>query len=110
MAQHVLQPYWQPAPPAEVLGRHSKFTLMVMSYEARLQTLKHYVEHYSQCPSVGENIEGWSGLCGILMWVGLAPGGWLWQGPLQQAYVWCGMEGWHVGWVGGTEDSDAWIE
>ena len=43
-----------------VHGQHSKFTLMVQSYDSRLENLKLYVQHYSQCPSVGEIVVVWN--------------------------------------------------
>ena len=52
---HALTPFWRPIQQLRGAdGRYSKFTLMVMSYDKRLDSLKHYVQHYSQCQSVGE--------------------------------------------------------
>jgi hypothetical protein len=52
-ARGVLRPYWRPAGRVSIDGQHSQFTLMAMSYEARLRGLRWWVHHYSQCPSVG---------------------------------------------------------
>eukprot|EP00887_Chlorella_sp_A99_P000276 scaffold13.g276.t1 len=56
----LLQPFWQPALPIAVGGQFSKFTLMVMSYDQRVGALRHYIRHYSQCPSVGEVLVVWN--------------------------------------------------
>lgn len=49
-----LGPYWEQPQQVSVDGRASKFTLMVMSYDKRAESLKTYIRHYGQCPSVGE--------------------------------------------------------
>ncbi|KAG9456793.1 hypothetical protein H6P81_001301 [Aristolochia fimbriata] len=41
-------------------GLHSQFTLLTMTYEARLWNLKMYVKHYSRCSSVGEIVVVWN--------------------------------------------------
>ncbi|GAB4815340.1 hypothetical protein N2152v2_002386 [Parachlorella kessleri] len=58
---HALVPFWRPIQQLHGAdGRYSKFTLMVMSYDKRLDSLKYYVQHYSQCPSVGEVLVVWN--------------------------------------------------
>jgi hypothetical protein len=52
---YVAQPFFVRAQAQAVGGQYSRFTLMVMSYDARLAELQMYTRHYSQCPSVG----GW---------------------------------------------------
>ncbi|KAK9282696.1 hypothetical protein L1049_010916 [Liquidambar formosana] len=41
-------------------GQYSQFTLLTMTYEARLWNLKMYVKHYSRCSSVGEIVVVWN--------------------------------------------------
>ncbi|CAK9159604.1 unnamed protein product [Ilex paraguariensis] len=41
-------------------GHYSQFTLLTMTYEARLWNLKMYVKHYSRCPSVREIVVVWN--------------------------------------------------
>ena len=41
-------------------GHYSQFTLLTMTYEARLWNLKMYVKHYSRCSSVGEIVVVWN--------------------------------------------------
>lgn len=43
-----------------VEGQFSQFTLLSMSYEARMPTLRHMVRHYSRCPSVAEIVLVWN--------------------------------------------------
>ena len=58
-------PFWQPSKPYTVGGQHSQFTLLCMSYEARMSTLKHFMRHYSRCPSVSDIVLVWNkGACG----------------------------------------------
>ena len=62
-------PYRQAAAPVAVGGQHSQFTLLCMSYDARLPTLQHLIRHYSRCPSVNEIVLVWNkgeaaGVCG----------------------------------------------
>jgi hypothetical protein len=52
--QRIAQPFFVPPHALPVGGQWSRFTLMVMSYDARLRQLRWYVSHYSRCPSVGE--------------------------------------------------------
>lgn len=53
-AARIAAPFAEPPVAAAVQGQHSRFTLMVMSYDCRLKELRWYVQHYSRCPSVGE--------------------------------------------------------
>jgi Glycosyl transferase family 64 domain len=53
-------PFWAPAPPLEVGGQYSRFTLLVMSYESRRSLLEGYIRNYQQCPSVGEILVVWN--------------------------------------------------
>jgi len=46
--------------PIPIEGQLSKFTVVVMSYEARLLTLTAFVSHYSQCASVSEIVVVWN--------------------------------------------------
>lgn len=46
--------------PYLVGGQYSQFTLVTMTYEARLWNLKMYVKHYSQCASVKEILVVWN--------------------------------------------------
>ncbi|XP_076898163.1 glucosamine inositolphosphorylceramide transferase 1-like [Bidens hawaiensis] len=39
---------------------YSQFTMLAMTYDARLWNLKWYVKHYSQCPSVREIVVVWN--------------------------------------------------
>lgn len=41
-------------------GHHSQFTLLTMTYDARLWNLKMYVKHYSRCSSVREIVVVWN--------------------------------------------------
>ncbi|KAA8539216.1 hypothetical protein F0562_025908 [Nyssa sinensis] len=41
-------------------GHYSKFTLLTMTYDARLWNLKMYVKHYSTCSSVHEIVVVWN--------------------------------------------------
>ncbi|KAF8397794.1 hypothetical protein HHK36_016717 [Tetracentron sinense] len=41
-------------------GSYSQFTLLTMTYDARLWNLKMYVKHYSRCSSVGEIVVVWN--------------------------------------------------
>ncbi|XP_010243162.1 PREDICTED: glycosyltransferase family protein 64 protein C5-like isoform X2 [Nelumbo nucifera] len=41
-------------------GHYSQFTLLTMTYEARLWNLKMYVKHYSRCSSVKEIVVVWN--------------------------------------------------
>ncbi|XP_039829551.1 glucosamine inositolphosphorylceramide transferase 1-like isoform X2 [Panicum virgatum] len=43
-----------------VKGRYSQFTLLTMTYDARLWNLKMFVEHYSKCASVREIVVVWN--------------------------------------------------
>ena len=69
-ARALLVPYWARPEPMPVGGTYSRFTLMVMSYDARLPSLQFFVRHYSQCPSVGELFwgVGGGGERRIIMW------------------------------------------
>ena len=46
--------------PYPVKGRYSQFTLLTMTYDARLWNLKMFVEHYSKCASVREIVVVWN--------------------------------------------------
>ncbi|KAI5077385.1 hypothetical protein GOP47_0007209 [Adiantum capillus-veneris] len=46
--------------PYLVGGHYSQFTLVTMTYEARLWNLKMYVKHYSRCASVKEILVVWN--------------------------------------------------
>ncbi|KAL8255353.1 hypothetical protein R6Q59_033574 [Mikania micrantha] len=46
--------------PYPVNNRFSQFTLLAMSYDARMWNLKMYVKHYSQCASVHEIVVVWN--------------------------------------------------
>ncbi|KAM6584319.1 hypothetical protein CsatB_011321 [Cannabis sativa] len=41
-------------------GQYSQFTMLTMTYEARLWNLKLYVKHYSRCSSVKEIVVVWN--------------------------------------------------
>ncbi|XP_015941198.1 glucosamine inositolphosphorylceramide transferase 1 [Arachis duranensis] len=41
-------------------GQYSQFTLLAMTYDARLWNLKMYIKHYSRCSSVGEIVVVWN--------------------------------------------------
>ncbi|KNA10900.1 hypothetical protein SOVF_140050 isoform A [Spinacia oleracea] len=41
-------------------GQYSQFTMLTMTYEARLWNLKMYVKHYSRCSSVREIVVVWN--------------------------------------------------
>jgi hypothetical protein len=55
-----IAPYRRPAAPVPVQGQHSQFTLLCMTYEARMSVLRHFVRHYSRCPSVSEIVLVWN--------------------------------------------------
>ncbi|GAB4815338.1 hypothetical protein N2152v2_002384 [Parachlorella kessleri] len=55
-----VRPYVMPYQAIPVEGQFSQFTLVSMSYEARMPTLRHMVRHYSRCPSVGEIVLVWN--------------------------------------------------
>ncbi|XP_054813956.1 glucosamine inositolphosphorylceramide transferase 1 [Prosopis cineraria] len=46
--------------PYPLEGHYSQFTLLTMTYEARLWNLKMYVKHYSRCSSVREIVVVWN--------------------------------------------------
>ncbi|KAI7730048.1 hypothetical protein M8C21_019999 [Ambrosia artemisiifolia] len=46
--------------PYPVDGRFSQFTLLAMTYDARIWNLKMYVKHYSRCASVREIVVVWN--------------------------------------------------
>lgn len=46
--------------PYPVHGQFSKFSLLCMSYDARIANLKLFVRHYSRCSSVGEIVVIWN--------------------------------------------------
>ncbi|TKY51711.1 Glycosyltransferase family protein 64 protein C5 [Spatholobus suberectus] len=46
--------------PYPLKGRYSQFTLLTMTYDARLWNLKMYVKHYSRCSSVREIVVVWN--------------------------------------------------
>lgn len=46
--------------PYPINGRYSQFTLLTMTYDARLWNLKMFVEHYSKCASVREIVVVWN--------------------------------------------------
>jgi hypothetical protein len=46
--------------PYPIKGRYSQFTLLTMTYDARLWNLKMFVEHYSKCASVMEIVVVWN--------------------------------------------------
>ncbi|CAI8603980.1 unnamed protein product [Vicia faba] len=46
--------------PYPLKGRYSQFTLLTMTYDARLWNLKMYVKHYSRCSSVSEIVVVWN--------------------------------------------------
>uniref|UniRef100_A0A453H3E1 Glycosyl transferase 64 domain-containing protein n=1 Tax=Aegilops tauschii subsp. strangulata TaxID=200361 RepID=A0A453H3E1_AEGTS len=46
--------------PYPIKGRYSQFTLLTMTYDARLWNLKMFVEHYSKCASVREIVVIWN--------------------------------------------------
>ncbi|XP_047954608.1 glucosamine inositolphosphorylceramide transferase 1 isoform X2 [Salvia hispanica] len=46
--------------PYAVEGHYSQFTLLTMTYDARLWNLKMYVKHYSRCASVREIVVVWN--------------------------------------------------
>ncbi|CAI9759790.1 unnamed protein product [Fraxinus pennsylvanica] len=46
--------------PYPLNGHYSKFTLLAMTYDARLWNLKMYVKHYSRCSSVHEIVVVWN--------------------------------------------------
>ncbi|KAH9312959.1 hypothetical protein KI387_027994, partial [Taxus chinensis] len=43
-----------------VQGQYSQFTMLTMTYEARLWNLKMYIKHYSRCASVREIVVVWN--------------------------------------------------
>ncbi|GMG99453.1 hypothetical protein Nepgr_001293 [Nepenthes gracilis] len=46
--------------PYPLKGHYSQFTLLTMTYDARLWNLKMYVKHYSRCTSVREIVIVWN--------------------------------------------------
>ncbi|XAR52300.1 N-acetylglucosaminyl-proteoglycan 4-beta-glucuronosyltransferase [Bertholletia excelsa] len=46
--------------PYPLKGQYSQFTLLTMTYDARLWNLKMYVKHYSRCSSVREIVIVWN--------------------------------------------------
>eukprot|EP00250_Pteridium_aquilinum_P002465 c12685_g2_i1 orf=769-3075(+) len=46
--------------PYAVNGQYSQFTLLTMTYDARLWNLKMYIRHYSRCASVREIVVVWN--------------------------------------------------
>jgi len=46
--------------PYPVNGQYSQFTLLTMTYDARLWNLKMFVNHYSKCSSVREIVVVWN--------------------------------------------------
>lgn len=46
--------------PYSVDGQYSQFTMIAMTYEARLWNLQMYVKHYSRCASVREIVVVWN--------------------------------------------------
>ncbi|KAG8645308.1 hypothetical protein MANES_10G053900v8 [Manihot esculenta] len=46
--------------PYPLKGSYSQFTLLTMTYDARLWNLKMYVKHYSRCSSVKEIVVVWN--------------------------------------------------
>ncbi|KAL6980266.1 Glucosamine inositolphosphorylceramide transferase 1 [Sarracenia purpurea var. burkii] len=46
--------------PYPLNGHYSQFTLLTMTYDARLWNLKMYVKHYSRCSSVREIVVVWN--------------------------------------------------
>ena len=72
LALRVSRPFVEQPAAVAVHGQYSRFTLMVMSYDARLATLQWYIQHYSQCPSVGKwggretGSKGWTSSCSKL--------------------------------------------
>lgn len=46
--------------PYSVNHHYSQFTLLTMTYDARLWNLKWYIQHYSRCPSVREIVVIWN--------------------------------------------------
>ncbi|KQK13756.1 glycosyltransferase family protein 64 protein C5 isoform X2 [Brachypodium distachyon] len=46
--------------PYPIKGKYSQFTLLTMTYDARLWNLKMFVDHYSKCASVREILVVWN--------------------------------------------------
>ncbi|KAL5217772.1 hypothetical protein ABZP36_018456 [Zizania latifolia] len=46
--------------PYPIKGKYSQFTLLTMTYDARLWNLKMFVEHYSKCASVRDIVVIWN--------------------------------------------------
>uniref|UniRef100_A0A0E0D4N3 Glucosamine inositolphosphorylceramide transferase 1 n=1 Tax=Oryza meridionalis TaxID=40149 RepID=A0A0E0D4N3_9ORYZ len=46
--------------PYPIKGKYSQFTLLTMTYDARLWNLKMFVEHYSKCASVRDIVVVWN--------------------------------------------------
>lgn len=46
--------------PYAIEGHYSQFTLLTMTYDARLWNLKMYIKHYSRCASVREIVVVWN--------------------------------------------------
>ncbi|GAB4816089.1 hypothetical protein N2152v2_003135 [Parachlorella kessleri] len=62
-AWYFLSIYWDGGTAGHAVavgGQLSKFTLLTMTYSARLPTLQLFVEHYSKCPSVAEILVVWN--------------------------------------------------
>lgn len=55
-----LRPYLLPSHALAVEGQYSQFTLVSMTYDKRMPTLRHMVRHYSRCPSVREIVLVWN--------------------------------------------------
>lgn len=70
-----LRPYLLPYRALAVEGQYSQFTLVSMSYDARMSTLRHMVRHYSRCPSVAEIVLVWNKGRWPVRLVGLAGAG-----------------------------------
>lgn len=70
-----VHPYLLPSRALAVEGQYSQFTLVSMSYDARMPTLRHMVHHYSRCPSVAEIVLVWNkGRLGECVGGGMADG------------------------------------
>ena len=69
-----MAPFRQPSHPVPVEGQHSQFTLLCMSYEARMSTLRHFMRHYSRCPSVSDILLVWNHGGAACVWGGVGGG------------------------------------
>ncbi|XP_073016470.1 glucosamine inositolphosphorylceramide transferase 1-like [Primulina eburnea] len=49
-----------PNEPYPINGHYSQFTLLTMTYDARIWNLKMYIKHYSRCASVREIVVVWN--------------------------------------------------